>query len=118
LFWLRGVMMYPRFITGDNVSQKLVALLLAFSQETLTHQTEQWQVEAVLEDEVSECTMSQDFLWLWRGDSSGTQRKGNVRHWKPVPDDWWWDSRPRRLSATYSYLQTAWNSDSVTDCKC
>jgi hypothetical protein len=22
------------------------------------------------------------------GDSSETQRKGNVRHWKPLPEDW------------------------------
>jgi hypothetical protein len=27
---------HPRFITGDNVSQKRVVLFLTFSQETLT----------------------------------------------------------------------------------
>jgi hypothetical protein len=52
-----------------------------------------------------ECTVSQVLLWLWDGDSLGTQEgerppleagtRGLIR-----------DSRPRGLSACYSELQT------------
>jgi hypothetical protein len=31
------------------------------------------------------------------GDSLGTQRKENVRRWKPLPGGWWRHSRLRRL---------------------
>jgi hypothetical protein len=37
-------------------------------------------------DGVTECAVSQKLLWLWHGDSSGTQIKGNVRRWEPVPE--------------------------------
>jgi hypothetical protein len=35
-----------------------------------------------------EFTVSQQLLWLRHGDSSETQREGNVRHWKQLPEDW------------------------------
>jgi hypothetical protein len=31
------------------------------------------------------------------GDSSGSQKKGNVRRWKPLPEGWWSHSRLRNL---------------------
>jgi hypothetical protein len=34
-----------------------------------------------------EFTVSQELLWLKHGDRSGTQRNGNFRRWKPVPED-------------------------------
>jgi hypothetical protein len=36
-----------------------------------------------------EFTVSQQFLRLRHGNSSGTQRKGNVSRWKLFPEDWW-----------------------------
>jgi hypothetical protein len=30
----------------------------------------------------------QELLWVRHRDSSRIQRNGNVRRWKPVPDDW------------------------------
>jgi hypothetical protein len=47
-------------------------------------------------------TVSQELLWLRNENSSETQRKGNVRRWKSESEDWWRDSRPRRLSACCS----------------
>jgi hypothetical protein len=35
--------------------------------------------------------------WLRPEDSSRTQRKGNVRCWKPLPENWWRHSRLRIL---------------------
>jgi hypothetical protein len=40
-------------------------------------------------------------------------RKGNVRHLKPVRENWWKDSSLGRLSVCYSELQTVWIDDSV-----
>jgi hypothetical protein len=57
--------------------------------------------------------VSQEFLWLRHWDSSGTQRKGNVHRWKPLPNDWWRDSRPSRISACSSELSYAWIGDSA-----
>jgi hypothetical protein len=30
---------------------------------------------------------SRDLLWFKHGDSLGTQRKGNVSRWKPIPSN-------------------------------
>jgi hypothetical protein len=35
----------------------------------------QWQEEAIAEDGVSECAMSQELLWLWNRDSSETEEE-------------------------------------------
>jgi hypothetical protein len=51
-----------------------------------------------------EFAMNQELLWMKHGDSSGTQRKGNVRRWKPLPEDHWRESRPSRFSAYYREL--------------
>lgn len=45
--------------------------------------------------------------WLRYGDSTGTQKKGNVCHRKPLPKDWWW------LSVCCNELQSVWNSNSA-----
>jgi hypothetical protein len=44
-------------------------------------------------------------------DSSGTQRKGKVRRWKLLPEDW---RKQSRLSMCSSELQIVWNSETVT----
>jgi hypothetical protein len=49
-------------------------------------------------------TVRQQLLLMCHGDSSGTQRTGNVRRWKPLSENWWRESRPRRLSACCSEL--------------
>jgi hypothetical protein len=46
------------------------------------------QEEAVPEDGVSECTVSQESLWLWYGDSSGTQERERPPL-EPVLEDCW-----------------------------
>jgi hypothetical protein len=60
-----------------------------------------------------EFTVSQELLWLRHGDSSWTQRKGNVRRWKPLPEAWWRDSRLRRLSTCCSEKYSVKCSDSA-----
>jgi hypothetical protein len=51
-----------------------------------------------------EFTVSEEWLWLRHGNSSGTQKKGNVYPWKPVPEDWKRDSRQRRLISYFSEM--------------
>jgi hypothetical protein len=41
-------------------------------------------------------------------------RKGNAHRLKPVPEDWWRVSRPRRLTECCSELHSVWNSNSAT----
>jgi hypothetical protein len=41
----------------------------------------------------TEFTVSEEFVRLRNGDSSATQEKEKVRHWKPLPEDWWKDNR-------------------------
>jgi hypothetical protein len=51
-------------------------------------------------------------------DSLGTQRKGSVRRWKPITEDWWRNRRPRRLSVHCNELENMWIDDSViVNCK-
>jgi hypothetical protein len=53
--------------------------------------------------------MSQGLPWL-RDGAVLEPRKGNVRRRKPVPEDWWKDSRP----CLYSEMSTVRIGDSAT----
>jgi hypothetical protein len=60
------------------------------------------QINGLLEMTIQEeFTVSKGLLWLRHGDSLKTQRKENVRHWKPGPKD----RDGRRLSACCSELE-------------
>jgi hypothetical protein len=62
---------------------------------------------------IVEFTVRQELLWLRHGHSSGTQRKGNVHHWKLLPECWWRHSRLRRLSVWCNELKSVQNGDSA-----
>jgi hypothetical protein len=47
------------------------------------------------------------------GDSSGTQRKGNVRRWKPLPSNSQWRLRRLYVFCSYSYLWSVQLSETV-----
>jgi hypothetical protein len=50
------------------------------------------------------------------GDISGTQRKGNVRRWKPLPEMWWRHSRLRSQAAIKALGKHQIISKVVWDC--
>jgi hypothetical protein len=56
-----------------------------------------------------------ELLWLWHGDSSGTQRKGNVRRRKPLPENWWRKRADREDSVgALVNCRAVWTGESST----
>jgi hypothetical protein len=76
----------------------------------------QLQLETATEEQNSLCDPCGDaiqLLYLRHGDSSGSCRKGNVRRWKPLPEDFWIHSRPRKFKCVLVRWSSTWGTHTL-----